>query len=43
MLMSIYPAIFGFIGVILMFFYPLNNKMMAQIEGDLTARRAEFK
>ena len=41
MLMSIYPAVFGFIGVILMFFYPLNNKMMAEIEGDLTARRLE--
>jgi GPH family glycoside/pentoside/hexuronide:cation symporter len=39
LLLSLYPSLFGFIGVILMFFYPLNNKMMAKIEGDLTARR----
>ena len=39
MLMSIYPAIFGIIGGLLMWFYPLNNKMMIQIENDLTARR----
>ena len=43
MLMSIYPSIFGFIGVILMLFYPLNNKMMTKIEEDLTARRLELK
>ncbi len=41
MLMSIYPAIFGLIGVILMFFYPLNNEMMTKIEEDLTARRKD--
>jgi GPH family glycoside/pentoside/hexuronide:cation symporter len=39
LLMSLYPSVFGFIGAILMFFYPLNNKMMANIEVDLTARR----
>ncbi len=38
-LMSYSPAIFGFIGVILMFFYPLTNAMMIKIEEDLTARR----
>jgi Na+/melibiose symporter-like transporter len=27
------------IGVILMAFYPLNNKMMLKIEEDLSARR----
>jgi GPH family glycoside/pentoside/hexuronide:cation symporter len=43
MLMSIYPAIFGFIGVILMFFYPLTNKMMSKIEEDLTVRRTELQ
>jgi GPH family glycoside/pentoside/hexuronide:cation symporter len=43
MLMSIYPAIFGFIGVILMFFYPLTNKMMSNIEEDLTVRRTELQ
>ena len=39
LLMSIFPAIAGIIGVALMVFYPLNNKMMVQIEKDLTARR----
>ena len=41
LLMSLFPAIFGFIGVILMFFYPLNNKIMEKIEEDLTARRKD--
>ena len=41
MLMSFYPAIFGIVGVVLMAFYPLNNKMMTQIETDLTLRRQE--
>jgi GPH family glycoside/pentoside/hexuronide:cation symporter len=40
MLMSVYPAIFGFIGVALMMFYPLTNKMMFKIEQDLIERRA---
>lgn len=39
MLMSIYPSVFGIIGGLLMIFYPLNNKMMLQIEKDLTLRR----
>jgi GPH family glycoside/pentoside/hexuronide:cation symporter len=39
LLMSFYPAVFGLIGVILMFFYPLTNKMMIKIEQDLTLRR----
>ena len=39
LLLSIYPAIFGLIGVILMLFYPLTNKMMTQIEQDLVHRR----
>jgi Na+/melibiose symporter-like transporter len=39
--MSFYPAVFGLIGVILMFFYPLTNKMMIKIEEDLTLRRQE--
>jgi GPH family glycoside/pentoside/hexuronide:cation symporter len=39
MLMSFYPAIFGIIGGALMIFYPLNNRMMIQIEEDLTTRR----
>lgn len=43
MLMSIYPAIFGIIGGLLMLFYPLTNKMMIKIEEDLTARRSTEK
>ncbi|MDZ7265477.1 MAG: MFS transporter, partial [candidate division KSB1 bacterium] len=39
LLMSIFPAIAGFVAVGLMVFYPLTNKMMVQIEKDLTARR----
>jgi glycoside/pentoside/hexuronide:cation symporter, GPH family len=39
LLMSIYPAVIGIIGGILMIFYPLTNKMMIKIEEDLTARR----
>jgi len=38
LLMSIYPAIFGIIGSLLIMFYPLTNKMMVKIEEDLTAR-----
>ncbi len=40
LLMSVYPAIFGIIGGLIMLFYPLTNKMMEKIEEDLTARRA---
>lgn len=39
LLMSIYPAIIGIIGGLLMIFYPLTNTMMVKIEEDLTARR----
>jgi GPH family glycoside/pentoside/hexuronide:cation symporter len=39
LLMSIFPAIAGIIGVAFMVFYPLNNKMMVKIEQDLNARR----
>jgi glycoside/pentoside/hexuronide:cation symporter, GPH family len=39
-LMSLIPASAGIIGgLIVLFFYPLNNKMMVQIEEDLLARR----
>ena len=41
MLMSVYPAVFGVIGVVMMLFYPLNNKMMTKIETELNIRRAE--
>jgi GPH family glycoside/pentoside/hexuronide:cation symporter len=43
LLVSIFPAIAGIIAVALMVFYPLNNKMMVQIENDLTARRKDIK
>lgn len=39
LLMSLYPAVFGFIGGAIMIVYPLTNKMMSKIEEDLAARR----
>jgi len=39
MVMSVYPAIFAFIGMALMFFYPLGKKMMHQVETELIERR----
>lgn len=39
MVMSVYPAIAGFIAMGLMIFYPLSHKMMNKIETDLIARR----
>ena len=41
LLMSFYPAIFGIIGGLIMFAYPLKDKMMLTIEKDLTARHGE--
>ena len=41
MLMSFYPLLFGGIGGLIMFFYPLTDQMMVQIEDDLTSRRGE--
>ena len=41
MLMSFYPAVFGIIGGMVMFFYPLKNSLMLKIEEDLERRRAE--
>lgn len=40
-LLSIFPAIFGIAGGLLMMRYPLTNKMMVKIEEDLTVRRQE--
>ncbi len=37
-LMSVYPAVFGFIGGALMVFYPLTDNKMKEIEIDLKAR-----
>ena len=41
MIMSIYPAIFAFAGMIFMIFYPLGKKDMEQIEIDLVERRRQ--
>jgi GPH family glycoside/pentoside/hexuronide:cation symporter len=41
LIMSLYPAVFGVIGGLVMLFYPLNDKMMVTIEEDLTARHGE--
>ena len=40
MLMSVYPAVFGIIGGLLMWSYPLGNRKMEEIEEELTRRRA---
>jgi len=41
-LMSVYPAVAGVVGgLMILLFYPLTNKMMVEIEKDLTARRLE--
>lgn len=39
MLMSFYPAIFGILGGLIMFAYPLKDRLMVTIEKDLTDRR----
>lgn len=39
LLLSVYPAMLGVLGGLLMLFYPLTNKMMITIEEDLTSRR----
>jgi GPH family glycoside/pentoside/hexuronide:cation symporter len=43
MVMSVYPAIFAFIGMVFMFFYPLNKKMMHQCETELIERRKRLE
>lgn len=39
LLLSVFPAIFGIAGSLLMLPYPLTNKKMVEIEEELTARR----
>ena len=34
-----FPSIFAIIGMVVMWFYPLTNKKMMEIEQELTARR----
>jgi GPH family glycoside/pentoside/hexuronide:cation symporter len=41
MVMTVYPAIFAMIGMVLMFFYPLKKHMMMQVETELIARRQQ--
>ena len=41
LLLSLYPAILGIAGGLLMIRYPLTNEMMVKIEEDLTVRRRE--
>jgi len=41
MVMSVYPAIFALLGMVFMFFYPLNKSRMAQVESELIARRKQ--
>jgi len=41
MVMSVYPAIFAMIGMVLMFFYPLKKQLMAQVETELVERRKQ--
>jgi len=41
MIMSIYPAIFAMIGMVLMFFYPLKKQLMTQVETELVERRKQ--
>jgi GPH family glycoside/pentoside/hexuronide:cation symporter len=38
--MSLIPAGFGIISIVLVMFYPLNEKRVAEIGADLKARRA---
>jgi GPH family glycoside/pentoside/hexuronide:cation symporter len=40
---SIYPAIFAFLAMVFMFFYPLNKSKMAQVQADLIERRKQSK
>ncbi|MBN1457131.1 MAG: MFS transporter [Sedimentisphaerales bacterium] len=40
---SIYPAVFAMVGVVLMAFYPLNKKTMMTIETDLIERRKKYE
>jgi GPH family glycoside/pentoside/hexuronide:cation symporter len=39
-LISIFPAAFGVLSLVLVMFYPLNEKRMSQIAADLKVRRA---
>ncbi|MBN1403697.1 MAG: MFS transporter [Opitutales bacterium] len=40
LMMSLIPAVFGVISMVVVSFYPLNDKKVAEIEADLKARKA---
>jgi GPH family glycoside/pentoside/hexuronide:cation symporter len=42
LLVSLFPAIIGILGGILMLFYPITNELMVEIEEDLRARRVKM-
>lgn len=39
LLISVFPSLFGVVGVVLMCFYPLDEKVMDEVERELRARR----
>jgi GPH family glycoside/pentoside/hexuronide:cation symporter len=39
-LMSIYPAALGIVSIVIFLFYPLSEKRMDEINGELDRRRA---
>ena len=43
MVMSVYPAIFAIVGMVLMLFYPLKKHMMMQVETELVQRRKQHE
>ncbi len=43
MVISVYPAIFAVIGMVIMFFYPLKKHLMMQVETELVERRRQHE
>jgi Na+/melibiose symporter-like transporter len=39
-MMSLFPAVFGIVAMVVISFYPLHDKKVAEIESDLKARKA---
>jgi GPH family glycoside/pentoside/hexuronide:cation symporter len=39
LMMSLIPAVFGIVSMVVVSFYPLNDKKVAEIEADLKARK----
>ncbi len=38
---SMYPSLFALLAMVVMFFYPLNQAQMAQVQSDLIERRKQ--